>query len=73
MIKIGSWCMDTWVSSIYAARYILKVQFHEGAAVIVDWQENSGRTSDTVIESCLQMRWPGIQISWKDEKVPTLN
>nr|XP_039250604.1 ubiquitin carboxyl-terminal hydrolase MINDY-3-like [Styela clava] len=50
-----------------------KVLFHEGAAVIIDWQESGNRSSDSVIESCLQMRWPGIQISWKNEIIPSLN
>ncbi|CAK8684941.1 unnamed protein product [Clavelina lepadiformis] len=49
------------------------VKFRKGIARNVDWQENCGKTSDSLVESCLQLRWPGLWITWEDGSAPSLN
>lgn len=50
-----------------------QVCFRKGTASVFDWNDHRLQTSDSAIEGCLQMRFPGMTISWKDGKAPSIN
>jgi hypothetical protein len=50
-----------------------QVRFRRGVARIIDWQDTQHKSSDSLIESCLQMKWPGLWITWDDGQPPSLN
>uniref|UniRef100_H2YTQ3 Ubiquitin carboxyl-terminal hydrolase MINDY n=1 Tax=Ciona savignyi TaxID=51511 RepID=H2YTQ3_CIOSA len=50
-----------------------KVRFRRGTARQIDWQEGCTKSHDSALESCLQMRWPGLWINWDDGIAPSLN
>ena len=49
-----------------------EVGFVSGEATLIDFtdQPSSGLNS---IKSCVQTKWPTIEIEWDDEKIPSLN
>jgi len=55
-----------------------QVKFRKGTAQIIDWQDTSqvliaGGGTDSHLGDCLQMRFPGLHISWDDGSAPSIN
>jgi len=50
-----------------------QVRFRGGHANIMDWIDSSHQVSDSQIEDCLKMRFPGVSVAWEDNRAPSLN
>ncbi len=48
-----------------------QVRFRRAAAHVSDWRRV--HQSDSPIEDCLQMRWPGLSLTWADGTAPSIN
>ena len=49
-----------------------EVEFVSGEAALIDFtdQPSTGLNS---IKSCIQTKWPTIEINWENDKIPSLN
>uniref|UniRef100_A0A8C4WU57 Ubiquitin carboxyl-terminal hydrolase MINDY n=1 Tax=Eptatretus burgeri TaxID=7764 RepID=A0A8C4WU57_EPTBU len=50
-----------------------KVRYTEGTAIVKGFQEPSLATDDAPCKSCLQTKWPAIEVLWTTEHPPSLN
>ncbi|CAF0704696.1 unnamed protein product [Brachionus calyciflorus] len=49
-----------------------EVQYSEGKAKLIDFTDQPGSDTNS-IKSCLQTKWPTIEIKWSGTRVPSLN
>ncbi|XP_055305233.1 ubiquitin carboxyl-terminal hydrolase MINDY-3 homolog isoform X2 [Sitodiplosis mosellana] len=49
-----------------------QVKYHHGAAIILESDLRSVSISNPMI-TCLQTKWPNIEVNWEDNRTPSLN
>ncbi|XP_054638034.1 ubiquitin carboxyl-terminal hydrolase MINDY-3 [Dunckerocampus dactyliophorus] len=50
-----------------------RVEYVEGTALVLGFEDPMVRTDDTPVKRCLQTKWPYIELLWTTERSPSLN
>ncbi|KAF3839815.1 hypothetical protein F7725_018532 [Dissostichus mawsoni] len=50
-----------------------RVEYVEGTALVLGFEDPMVRTDDTPVKRCLQTRWPYIELLWSTDRSPSLN
>uniref|UniRef100_A0A8C5EI15 Ubiquitin carboxyl-terminal hydrolase MINDY n=1 Tax=Gouania willdenowi TaxID=441366 RepID=A0A8C5EI15_GOUWI len=50
-----------------------KVEYVEGTALVLGFEDPMVRTDDTPVKRCLQTKWPYIELLWTTDRSPSLN
>uniref|UniRef100_S4RIG3 Ubiquitin carboxyl-terminal hydrolase MINDY n=1 Tax=Petromyzon marinus TaxID=7757 RepID=S4RIG3_PETMA len=50
-----------------------KVSYTEGTAMVMGFHEAGLSTDDTPVKSCLQTKWPYLELLWSTARAPSLN
>ncbi|KAK7886387.1 hypothetical protein WMY93_026008 [Mugilogobius chulae] len=50
-----------------------RVEYVEGTAVVLGFEDPMVRTDDTPVKRCLQTKWPYIELLWTTDRSPSLN
>uniref|UniRef100_A0AAQ4R2X2 Ubiquitin carboxyl-terminal hydrolase MINDY n=1 Tax=Gasterosteus aculeatus aculeatus TaxID=481459 RepID=A0AAQ4R2X2_GASAC len=50
-----------------------RVEYVEGTALVLGFEDPMVRTDDTPVKRCLQTRWPYIELLWTTDRSPSLN
>ncbi|XP_077453825.1 ubiquitin carboxyl-terminal hydrolase MINDY-3 isoform X1 [Stigmatopora argus] len=50
-----------------------RVEYAEGTALVLGFEDPMVRTDDTPVKRCLQTKWPYIELLWTTERSPSLN
>ncbi|CAL1611234.1 unnamed protein product [Knipowitschia caucasica] len=50
-----------------------RVEYVEGTAVVLGFEDPMVRTDDTPVKRCLQTKWPFIELLWTTDRSPSLN
>ncbi|XP_070407337.1 ubiquitin carboxyl-terminal hydrolase MINDY-3 isoform X2 [Nothobranchius furzeri] len=50
-----------------------KVEYVEGTALVLGFEDPMVRTDDTPVKRCLQTKWPYIELLWTTNRSPSLN
>uniref|UniRef100_A0A3B3BBI4 Ubiquitin carboxyl-terminal hydrolase MINDY n=1 Tax=Oryzias melastigma TaxID=30732 RepID=A0A3B3BBI4_ORYME len=50
-----------------------RVEYVEGTALILGFEDPMVRTDDTPVKRCLQTKWPYIELLWSTDRSPSLN
>lgn len=50
-----------------------QVEYVEGTALVLGFEDPMVRTDDTPVKRCLQTRWPYIELLWTTDRSPSLN
>jgi len=50
-----------------------KVKYHEGSAVLLEQPEVQIITDTSTIKTCLMTKWPTIELTWTDNRIPSMN
>ncbi|XP_077431756.1 ubiquitin carboxyl-terminal hydrolase MINDY-3 [Vanacampus margaritifer] len=50
-----------------------RVEYVEGTALVLGFEDPMVRTDDTPVKRCLQTKWPYIELLWSTERSPSLN
>jgi hypothetical protein len=58
---------------IYCINFLFQVKYLEGTAKIADIQDIVVTTDITPILTCLQTKWPTVELHWKNNVVPSMN
>lgn len=51
---------------------VFKVQYYQGAAILLECDLKSISISNPML-TCLQTKWPNIEVNWNDSRTPSLN
>uniref|UniRef100_A0A3B4AE12 Ubiquitin carboxyl-terminal hydrolase MINDY n=1 Tax=Periophthalmus magnuspinnatus TaxID=409849 RepID=A0A3B4AE12_9GOBI len=52
---------------------LAQVEYVEGTAVVLGFEDPMVRTDDTPVKRCLQTKWPYIELLWTTDRSPSLN
>uniref|UniRef100_H2LWJ9 Ubiquitin carboxyl-terminal hydrolase MINDY n=1 Tax=Oryzias latipes TaxID=8090 RepID=H2LWJ9_ORYLA len=55
------------------SNYKEKVEYVEGTALVLGFEDPMVRTDDTPVKRCLQTKWPYIELLWTTDRSPSLN
>ncbi|KAG8010105.1 Ubiquitin carboxyl-terminal hydrolase MINDY-3 [Nibea albiflora] len=50
-----------------------RVEYVEGTALVLGFEDPMVRTDDTPVKRCLQTKWPYIELLWTTDRSPSLN
>uniref|UniRef100_A0A674MT42 Ubiquitin carboxyl-terminal hydrolase MINDY n=1 Tax=Takifugu rubripes TaxID=31033 RepID=A0A674MT42_TAKRU len=50
-----------------------RVEYVEGTALVLGFEDPMVRTDDTPVKRCLQTKWPYIELLWSTDRSPSLN
>ncbi|XP_067094931.1 ubiquitin carboxyl-terminal hydrolase MINDY-3 [Osmerus mordax] len=50
-----------------------RVEYVEGTALVLGFEDQMVRTDDTPVKRCLQTKWPYVELLWTTERSPSLN
>lgn len=50
-----------------------QVEYVEGTALVLGFEDPMVRTDDTPVKRCLQTKWPYIELLWTTDRSPSLN
>uniref|UniRef100_A0A3Q3JE91 Ubiquitin carboxyl-terminal hydrolase MINDY n=2 Tax=Monopterus albus TaxID=43700 RepID=A0A3Q3JE91_MONAL len=55
------------------SNYNERVEYVEGTALVLGFEDPMVRTDDTPVKRCLQTKWPYIELLWTTDRSPSLN
>lgn len=50
-----------------------RVEYVEGTALVLGFEDPMVRTDDTPVKRCLQTKWPYIELLWTTNRSPSMN
>uniref|UniRef100_A0A8C5G863 Ubiquitin carboxyl-terminal hydrolase MINDY n=1 Tax=Gouania willdenowi TaxID=441366 RepID=A0A8C5G863_GOUWI len=60
-------------NTLMCVRVWYQVEYVEGTALVLGFEDPMVRTDDTPVKRCLQTKWPYIELLWTTDRSPSLN
>uniref|UniRef100_A0A8C6VNM9 Ubiquitin carboxyl-terminal hydrolase MINDY n=1 Tax=Nothobranchius furzeri TaxID=105023 RepID=A0A8C6VNM9_NOTFU len=73
IILLGPFLLEFFPDQVCVSGNTLPVEYVEGTALVLGFEDPMVRTDDTPVKRCLQTKWPYIELLWTTNRSPSLN